>query len=103
MTTVALEISPAGTPQQLTSRAYTQSCEPMWQQAGADLAQWEGTRAIGHVGELQTAVTDMTDNPSTYTALNPEDETGDYEGCLAFLQGLLDDFCNHPKAIVRIS
>jgi hypothetical protein len=102
--TVALEINPSGTnPTELTTRSYTLSCEPMWQHAGVDIAQWDSERAIHVISTLQTAITDMTDNPATYTPLNPPDETGDYDGCLAFLQGLLTDFCNHPKATIRIT
>jgi hypothetical protein len=75
----------------------------MWVEAGANLATFEGSKAIHTLPNLQTAVTDMTDHPEVYTALNPADESGDYEGCLAFMQGLVEDVCAHPKATVRVT
>lgn len=101
--TVALEINPTGTPETLTSRSYTESCAPMWVEACADLATFDGLKAVHILGNLQSAVTDMTDHPEVYTTLDPEDETGDSEGCLAFLNGLVDDVCAHPKATVRVT
>lgn len=101
-TTVSLEISPNGTPEVLTTRGYATACAPMWTTAGADLPAFEGMRALNTLGALENAVADMTTNPSTYEALNPPLGEGDYAGCLAFLQGLVDDVCAHPKATVRV-
>lgn len=101
-TTVSLEINSGGTPLPLTSRTYYTACAPMWTTAGADLPSFDSQRALRILGDLENAVEDMTDNPNTYEALNPPNGEGDYAGCLAFLQALVDDVCAHPKATVRV-
>ncbi|RSM73464.1 hypothetical protein DMH04_41370 [Kibdelosporangium aridum] len=84
---------------QLTTRSYTTSCAPMWTQAGVDLEAYDGSRAIHALPDLQNAVEAMKADPATYEALNPTDGSGDYTGCLGFLEGLVDDCNRHPKAV----
>lgn len=85
------------------SRNYTSNCAPMWRAAGADLAEFHGKTADECIPSLCEACGAMMCDRATYEAMNPENGWGDYEGCLKFLQTLLSDFCNHPKATVCVS
>jgi hypothetical protein len=96
--TVTLELANG---QVLTSRSYFTACEPMWQEAGADLVAFDGSRAIHILSNLETAVEAMQSDPSTYEDMNPGNGEGDSTGCLAFLQILVDDCNHHPKATMH--
>lgn len=82
---------------------YTSNCALMWRAAGVDLAEFEGRPARECEYSLAVAIGRMEADPDTYRAMNPANGWGDYDGCLAFLRGILRDLRNHPHATVRVS
>ncbi|MGH3795966.1 MAG: hypothetical protein ACRDSP_13875 [Pseudonocardiaceae bacterium] len=87
----------------LTDRNMTSNVAPMWREAGADLAEFDGRAAAEVLPVLRTAIAAMEDDPAVYEAMNPANGWGDYDSCLEFLRELVKDFTAHPKATVVVS
>lgn len=90
---------PAGVTESLNM---TSNVAPMWRKAGADIADFDGQLAGDMLPALRAAIAEMEDNPTTYRAMNPPNGWGSYEVCLRFLRRLVEDFAQHPKAIVKV-
>lgn len=52
---------------------------------------------------LQFMITDMKAYPEIYRPLNPENEWGNYEGAIQFLEGALKALLENENSIARIS
>lgn len=88
---------------ELTWRNMTSNVARMWRHAGADLAEFHGKQASAMQLMLRTAVAAMEADPDTYRAMNPANGWGNYETCLGFLRGLVEDFTAYPDATVVVS
>ena len=58
-----------------------------------------GKNALEH---LEKAISKMKRNPEKYNEMNPKNGWGDFAGALLFLEIIMDDCINNPKAIVRV-
>ncbi len=82
---------------------YTSNCGPMWREAGADLASFDGRPAWECVPILAAAISEMQRNSDKYEAMNPKNGWGSYESLMPQLQILLEAFRAAPQAVVRVS
>jgi hypothetical protein len=87
---------------------YTSNAAAMWHRAIGvlglgDVIDTLGQRAEHLIPELARAIDRMRDNPDDYRELEPENGWGDYEGALAFLEGIERACRNYPMARVRAS
>lgn len=83
-------------------RNMTNNVAPMWRAAGAPVHDFHGELAHICLPVLRDAIAKMQADPDTFRAMNPENGWGSYEGCLAFLRELADDFEAHPRATVVV-
>lgn len=81
----------------------TGNLTPMLREAGIYLGdeQWKGKPGIVMLPTLQRAIDRMLQDPDIYTALNPENGWGDYDGALKTLIKLRDAIARNPDAIYR--
>jgi hypothetical protein len=82
---------------------YTSNCGPMWRQAGADLAEFEGKTAGECLPILRAAIEELQAHPIKYKAMDPPNGWGSYDTLVPALDELADGFSRHPKATVRVS
>ena len=87
---------------------YTSNVSPMWTLALGTCNSLGTTIDLHPVTDdllphLQRAITAMTDDPSPFVDLNPENGWGDYDGALRYLQRIAHDCRLHPGARVVVS
>ena len=77
----------------------------MWRRANVYEALYDspGQLAGSVIMALDVGLFHMQNNPDIYTALNPANGWGNYEGALTFLAGLLEACRRHPKATLWVS
>ena len=102
---IRLEIDTGGeSPASVTEwKSPTYNLGPMF-----SLALGEAIRSLdGKTGEdckpiLRRGIAFMQDKPNECKKLEPENGWGSYEGAFETLVWLLEQCCNHPKAMVKI-
>lgn len=85
---------------------YTSNVSRMWRMAlGHNLGTLIDTLLFASTVQpiLAEGIERMRANPDEYRALNPENGWGNYEGALAFLEGIERACRNYPTARVRAS
>ncbi len=82
---------------------YTSNVSRMWRTAGCDLYALKDRKAGDLVPYLERAIWAMRDYPERYRAMEPDNGWGTYEGCLEFLEKILQGCYAVPSAIVRVS
>lgn len=84
---------------------YTYNVAPMFAKAlgGNGLRDLHGEAAWKVIPKLEVAVSQMQEHANDYRQLNPPNGWGDYDGALAWLQGILASCKENPKCIIRIS
>lgn len=81
---------------------YTSNVSQMWRHAGIDLQDFNGREASEIIQPLTMAIQEMARDPEFYTAMNPENGWGSYEGCLNFLREILDAATIHYKGRLEV-
>ncbi len=82
----------------------TWNLSPMFQAAmGCALRDLNGRFASEVVDVVEAGVRDMDEQPSYYTALNPENKWGNSEIARDFLARLAEACRKHPNATVEVS
>ena len=84
---------------------YTHNVTPMWGEAGVfdvlygreEWADDQRTAAMA-IPVLEAGLKRMQDDPEVYSAMNPSNGWGSYEGALVFLSKLLEACRQYPKA-----
>jgi hypothetical protein len=85
---------------------YTSNVARMWRKAlGNGLGEWIDVLPFAETVQphLALGVERMRAEPDVYRAMEPENGWGDYEGALAFLEGIERACRNYPMARVRAS
>lgn len=82
---------------------YTGNCAWMWRAAGADIAEFDGHRAVDCLPALTGAIALMRDEPERFKALDPTNGWGSYDTLLPALDRLVVAFTAAPNAYVRVS
>ena len=102
---ISLDIDTGGPEPAVVGRDwnYTTNCAPMWREAGADLAEYDGKLAGACVPSLSNAIDVMRLESARFKAMNPENGWGSYDSLLPALDKLLSNFRAHPLATVRVS
>jgi hypothetical protein len=80
----------------------TSNVAPMWREAGADLAEFDGQTTEWAVSELRPALADMESNPEKYIAMEPSNNWGDYHGCKRFLETILEKAIANPDHVLSV-
>ena len=82
---------------------YTYNISPMLRLAwdGAGMNDLDGKTARAAAPLLAAAIVSMTNDPKRFDVLNPENGWGNRDGCVEWLQGILDDCLSFPRAKVR--
>jgi len=81
---------------------YTSNCVPMWCEAGADLADFDGKQAGQCAEILATAIVAMEEDMPRFRAMNPPNGWGDADRLVKRLYALLAAFRQHPLATVSV-
>ena len=81
---------------------YTGNVWQMWAKAGVDEALYatNGVEAAAIIPILEDGIADMELRVDAYSALNPPNGWGNYEGALELLHGLLAACKRDPKALI---
>jgi hypothetical protein len=83
---------------------YTVNVAWMWWQAlGHPLRELDGRGAADTIETLTAAVAAMRDRAQEFSAQEPENGWGNYEGALDYLERLLVGCRAHPATTIRIS
>jgi hypothetical protein len=83
---------------------YTYNVSEMFHKAlGFELMDLGGKICGECLPDLERATLHMSENPTEYIPLNPENGWGDYNGALGYLIALKHGCKKHPKAIISIS
>ena len=87
---------------ELYHACYTGNVCPMWTEAGVYEALYEsdGVEAASIIPILEDGIADMELRVDAYSALNPPNGWGNYEGALELLHGLLAACKRDPKALI---
>lgn len=82
---------------------YTSNCSGMWYDAGIDIREFDGKKASECVEALEGAIAKIRADPAKYTAMQPENGWGSYEGVLSrFLEPLAMAMRTHPHAVIGV-
>ena len=83
---------------------YTHNVTFMWAKAGCYDALYNSNGKLAReiIGDLRKAIIAMEEDPKAYKALNPKNGWGDYEGALAWLKALTDEFALNPNATIGV-
>ena len=81
---------------------YTGNVYPMWEKAGVYEVLYEsgGVEASAIIPILEDGIADMELQIDAYSALNPPNGWGNYEGALSFLHSLLAACKRDPRALI---
>jgi len=85
---------------------YTYNCSGMFRKALP--AEYGGINGLSgkvagdEIPALRIAVRDMEEQPEVYSAMNPPNGWGNYEGALQFLKDILAACKTHPATIIRV-
>lgn len=82
---------------------FTSNVSPMWREAGADLAEFDGKVAGECAPTLRQAITLMEADPDRFRAMDSPNGWGTYEHLMPRLRVLAEWFERHPKATVEVS
>lgn len=81
---------------------YTSNCAPMWRDAGADLAEFDGKLALECLPILRAAIAELKANRQKYESMDPENGWGSYESLVPSLTRLAEQFECAPNATVMV-
>lgn len=81
---------------------YTSNCAPMWREAGADLAEFDGKLAGECEPILAAALVVLRAEPERFRAMNSPNGWGTYDRLLPKLEQLRAIFADNPKATVKV-
>ncbi len=77
---------------------YTYNTSPMLYDVGIDWKELTGKPLSEVVPILQAGLEKLKANPEKYEAMNPENGWGSYEGLVAKLTQIIEEYKQYPKA-----